>query len=228
MTGPALLLAAVLGGLAAVERKAFLQAQLSRPIVLCTAIGWALGDAKAGLMIGAPLELLWIGAANLGAALPPHETAASAAIAAAGVAAGGGPSAALLAFLLFAPVSILGKRLEGIGERANERLVAHAAVALGEGMPERALRLHLAGLWRPFLTTGALVFVAGLWGPILAWLDDRLPPFFELSFGLCWALIWAAGGVMAMRSARLPRGLPLAIAGAVAALLLWFLVGVIR
>ncbi|HEY0839142.1 MAG TPA: PTS sugar transporter subunit IIC, partial [Vulgatibacter sp.] len=80
--------AAVVGGLFAVERKALLQAQLSRPIVVGPVLGWILGDPLGGLVVGAPLELLWIGAANLGAALPQHETAAAAAIVTSAVAAG--------------------------------------------------------------------------------------------------------------------------------------------
>src|SRR5512138_5972 len=71
----------VIAGLAAVERKGFLQAMLSRPIALAPITGLALGDVMAGLFVAAPLELLWLGAVNLGAALPVHEALGTAAIA---------------------------------------------------------------------------------------------------------------------------------------------------
>jgi len=220
-----LLLAGVIAGLAAVERKALLQAQVSRPIVVAPLVGWALGDPLAGLYVGAPLELLWIGAANLGAALPPHDTAAAAAVAAATVGAGNVelPGAvAALAVLAFGPAALLGRKLEGVGERANERLVAHAAAALGEGLPQRAFRLHLRGLWRPFAATGALVIVAGgLVGPALGWVQDRLPLVALAGLEIGWGLLWAVGGASAVRAARLPRGLALAAGGAAVAAGLW-------
>ncbi len=43
----------LVAGLAAVERKGFLQAMLSRPIVLAPLIGWALGEPAVGLHAGA-------------------------------------------------------------------------------------------------------------------------------------------------------------------------------
>ncbi|HSN13645.1 MAG TPA: PTS sugar transporter subunit IIC, partial [Anaeromyxobacteraceae bacterium] len=70
-----------MAGLAAVERKGFLQAMLSRPIALAPLSAWALGDVQGGLLLAAPLELLWLGAVNLGAALPVHEVLGTAAIA---------------------------------------------------------------------------------------------------------------------------------------------------
>lgn len=217
----ALLGAATLGGLAAVERKAWLQAQISRPLVICTLIGWALGDPLGGLWVGAPLELLWIGAANLGAALPPHETSASAAISATVVAGGSDLAVAAFAFVLLAPISLIGRRLEAVAERANDRLVGEATAALAAGVPEAALRMHLASLWRPFVATALLVLVAALIGPWLASLVHRLPSLVQLGLSFGWWLIWAAGGAMAVRSTRLPKGLAWAGAGAFGALLIW-------
>lgn len=221
----AALFAAALAGFAAAERKALLQAQISRPIVVGPLVGWALGDPLVGLYVGAPLELIWIGAANLGAALPPHDTAATAAIAAATVAAGGGeiPGAlAALSLVIFGPVAVIGRRLEGYGERANERLVARAALALGEGMTRRAFRLHLRGLWRPFYATALLVlFAALIAGPLLGRLEPHLPAVVLAGLEIGWALLWAVGGAAAVRAARLPKGLGLAAAGAAGAAALW-------
>src|SRR5437764_911159 len=43
--------AALVGGLSAIERKGALQLMLSRPIVLAPILGWALGDARGGLVL---------------------------------------------------------------------------------------------------------------------------------------------------------------------------------
>ncbi len=223
--------AAVVGGLAAVERKAFLQAQIARPIVLAPLLGWILGDPLGGLIVGAPLELLWIGAANLGAALPNHETAAAAAIAASAVSAGrfgDGVDGALasLAFVLFAPLAILSRRIERHGERANERALAEAEGWLAADAPARAVRLHLATSWRPFVAMGLLVAVgAALAGPFLAWLHGLLPARLALGLSLGWMLLWAAGGAAAVHAARLGHGPWVAAAGALAAFTIAFAVG---
>jgi len=44
---------AIVAGLAAVERKGFLQAMLSRPIALATITGWTLGDLRGGVLLAA-------------------------------------------------------------------------------------------------------------------------------------------------------------------------------
>ena len=72
-------------GFAAIERKGFLQAMLSRPVALGAITGAVLGDVSTGLYVGVPLELLWLGAVNLGAALPVHEALGTAAAAGAAV-----------------------------------------------------------------------------------------------------------------------------------------------
>jgi len=51
------LVVAVVAGLAAVERKGFLQAMLSRPVALAPIVGFALGDLPGGLLLGPPLEV---------------------------------------------------------------------------------------------------------------------------------------------------------------------------
>jgi PTS system mannose-specific IIC component len=156
------LVLALVAGLAAVERKGFLQAMLSRPIALAPLIGWALGDLEGGLLVAAPLELLWLGAVNLGAALPVHEALGTAAIAGgavlAGRALGGGvtPEIATLAVVLCAPVALLGRRADRLVEIWNERLAARAEVELTNHHPRAAVRSNLYGLVLPFAIAAAL------------------------------------------------------------------------
>src|SRR5512142_2589025 len=100
---------------------------LSRPITLAPVAGWALGDLQGGLLVAAPLELFWLGAVNLGAALPVHEALGTAAIAGGAVLAGravGGttPEVAILAVLLCAPRALVGRKADRLVEIWNERL----------------------------------------------------------------------------------------------------------
>jgi mannose/fructose/N-acetylgalactosamine-specific phosphotransferase system component IIC len=153
-------------GLAAVERKGFLQAMLSRPIVLAPVTGWALGDLQGGLLLAAPLELLWLGAVNLGAALPVHEALGTAAIVGgavlAGRAAGGvSPEVAILAVLLCAPLALAGRKADRLVEIWNERLARRAEAELARGRPRAAVRCNLYGLGLPFLIAAVLAPLGG-------------------------------------------------------------------
>jgi PTS system mannose-specific IIC component len=156
------LVLALVAGLAAVERKGFLQAMLSRPIALAPLVGWALGDLEGGLLVAAPLELLWLGAVNLGAALPVHEALGAAAITGgavlAGRAIGSGatPDVAILAVLLCAPLALLGRRADRIVEIWNERLAARAESELAQHHPRAAVRSNLWGLAPPFAIAAVL------------------------------------------------------------------------
>jgi PTS system mannose-specific IIC component len=203
----------VIAGLAAVERKGFLQAMLSRPIALAPAVGWALGDVQGGLLVGVPLELLWLGAVNLGAALPVHEALGAAAIAGGTVLAGravGGvsPEVAVLAVLLCAPLALLGRRADRLVEIWNERLALSAEALLASGQMRAALRRNLYGLALPFL-------IAALLAPAGAALAERVVPTvlravpaaaepLRLGF-FAFAALACASGAKALRARTAPR-----------------------
>jgi mannose/fructose/N-acetylgalactosamine-specific phosphotransferase system component IIC len=156
------LVLALVAGLAAVERKGFLQAMLSRPITLAPLAGWALGDLQGGLLVAAPLELFWLGAVNLGAALPVHEALGTAAIVGGGVLAGRSlgsgttPEIAVLAVLLCAPLALLGRKADRLVEAWNERLAARAEAQLAHHRPAAAVRANLYGLLLPFAIAAVL------------------------------------------------------------------------
>ena len=146
-----------LAGLAAVERKGFLQAMLSRPVALGPIAGLALGDAAGGLLVGAPLELLWLGSVNLGAALPVHEALGTCAVAGGAILAGRAlgtgatPATAALALLVAAPLALVGRRLDRLVETdVNERLADRAERLCTAGAIAAAVRTNLAGLALPF------------------------------------------------------------------------------
>ncbi|MEK6599125.1 MAG: PTS sugar transporter subunit IIC [Deltaproteobacteria bacterium] len=67
-------LASAVGGLLSLDRTAAFQVMLSRPLVASPVIGYILGDAMTGLLIGGVLELLFIGELPIGGYIPPHET----------------------------------------------------------------------------------------------------------------------------------------------------------
>ena len=68
------LLAGTLAMLTGLDRVAFVQFMISRPIVAAPVAGWIMGNPLVGLEIGALLELLWLGRLPVGASIPPDET----------------------------------------------------------------------------------------------------------------------------------------------------------
>ena len=52
--------------------KLVLQTHIHRPIVTGLIVGLILGDVNTGLITGATLELVWIGAVAIGGAQPPN------------------------------------------------------------------------------------------------------------------------------------------------------------
>lgn len=212
-----LALAAAVGGLLTVERKAFLQAGLSRPLVTSALVGWCLGDLPAGLLVGAPLELLFLGAANLGASLSDHETLAACAISAASAAASvalGGMSlpAASLALLSLVPFGIAGRLLDGVETRVHQQFADRAMLLVEQGQYRAALRMNWRTLWFPFALGAASTLmgsVAGLGlGRVVAALEARPKGALSVAFLFASAVCAAS----AVRGARHPKGVWLALA----------------
>jgi PTS system mannose-specific IIC component len=209
----------LVAGLAAVERKGFLQAMLSRPIALGPIAGLALGNASGGLYVGAPLELLWLGAVNLGAALPVHEVLGTAAVTGGTVlalrvlehsgAAGPAllPAVAVLAVALCAPLALLGRRADRLVERWNERLYVLAERRLEQGRAGAAARVNLYGLALPFgigfvlAPLGAAIAAAAI-PPLLSRFPGS-PPLLALGW-VAFIGFACASGAKALRAPRAP------------------------
>ncbi len=209
----------VVAGLAAVERKGFLQAMLSRPIALGALTGLALGDTASGLFVAVPLELLWLGAVNLGAALPVHEALGTAAIAGGTVLAARAleargvsgpallPAVAVLAVIVCAPLALVGRRADRLVERWNERLYARAERDLAQGDLDAAARVNLYGLPLPFAIGFLLAPLgAALAAAVIPAVLSRAPGALSaLALGwVAFAAFACASGAKAMRAARAP------------------------
>lgn len=64
--------ASALSGLIFLDSSAVAQIMISQPLVCAPLIGWYLGNWQIGLLIGALLELLWIGKLPIGSHIPPE------------------------------------------------------------------------------------------------------------------------------------------------------------
>ncbi len=183
-------LAAIWGGLLAVERRAFLQAMFSRPLVAATGMGLILQDLPSGLFIGMVLELFHLGSANLGAALPENETLAATGATAAAVALAGGtggstPAYWSLAIILFAWLGPAGRVADHYLETYCGRLAAKAVASAEQGDLARAVRQNLWGMWPHFVLFGAATALCAVIGFALAPLVATLP--LRVLRGLAWS-----------------------------------------
>ena len=216
-------LAALIGGLSAVERKGAFQLMLSRPLPLSALLGWALGDSHTGLMIGVPLELLFLGGVNLGGNLPDNESLLAGAVTSMVVPAAiashlaGDPALAAMGLALLFPLALYGRRLERASELRNAQLM-ELAVARAAGGDARAARVNLRGLLLPFGAAAGICALAVFVSPVLAWLRTTAPLGVVLALQGGWHAIWAVAAACAIRAIRDHRA-P-AVAAVVAALVL--------
>lgn len=207
--------AALIGGLSAIERKGALQLMLSRPLVLAPALGWALGDAQGGLVLGVPLELLFLGGVNLGGSLPDNESllagAMTAAVVPAGIAAGTGvdPALAAVGLALLLPLALFGRRLERASEKRNAQLLEEA-IARAERGDASAARLNLRGLLLPFGAAAGICALGVLASPILALARVKCGAAALFALGGSWHAVWAVAAACAIRAIRDPRAPALA------------------
>lgn len=216
------ILLGVVAGLAAVERKGFLQAMLSRPIVLAPAAGLLLGDLAGGLAVAPALELLWLGAVNLGAAVPVHEALGAAAIAGGAVLAGKAlgtgvtPAVAVLAVVLCAPLALAGRKADRLVEQQNERLAARADALLERGDFRAAVRENLYGLAMPFAISAVLAPLGAAVSAAMVPAVLRHLPGAEGPLAAGWIAFTAFAAASAARAIRAP-GAPVAFFAALAA-----------
>jgi PTS system mannose-specific IIC component len=146
-------LAGAWGALVGLERRAFLQAMFSRPLVAATGMGLLLGQLQTGLYLGMILELFLPGHGLLGAALPENDTlAASGTTAAAAMMAeqtGGGGTPAIWSrcLILFSGLGLLGRAVDRLVEAHAASLSAHGLELAEHGELERAVRQNLWGIW---------------------------------------------------------------------------------
>ena len=130
---------------------------LSRPLVLGPLVGLVLGDLTQGVMIGATLELIFMGNIKVGAAIPPDIITGGVLGTAFAILSHKGPAIALA---LAVPISILSEMvISGLFVfRAifNKKFNQYAE----EGDYHKIQRLHiLSGLLKPLLM-GIIIFIA--------------------------------------------------------------------
>lgn len=134
---------------------------LSRPLITGMLTGLVLGDMTQGIMIGATLQLIFMGINGVGAAVPPDQTIGTLIATAFAILTGQG---AEIALTLAIPVAVAAQALDIFG-RTFTTVFIHMADKFAEKGEYRKLEMaHYAGLLVHFVRVSIIVFPAIYFG----------------------------------------------------------------
>jgi len=169
------------GGLLCLDR-IFLQAMISRPIVIAPIIGLILNNPYAGLVIGAVVELFWIDRIPVGTYIPPNDSIVAVLATSIAILAGQGrgitpPELISLAVLCAVPCGIIAQKIDTFIIKSNDRLSDQALEDAKTANIRAIEKKNYYGLIKVFLYTVLFLFVAqAILVPAVAWCYPQLPP----------------------------------------------------
>ncbi|MES1217957.1 MAG: PTS system mannose/fructose/sorbose family transporter subunit IID [Bacteroidota bacterium] len=169
---------------------------INRPLVLGPLVGLVLGDLTQGVIIGATLELIFMGNIKVGAAIPPDVITGGVLGTAFAIMSGKG---AAMALALAVPISILAEMvMSGLFVfRAvfNKKFIQYAE----EGDYKSIQRLHIfSGLLKPLLM-GLITFLAlQLGSDVIKSFVDTIPPWVHSGLQVAGNMLPALGFALLM------------------------------
>ncbi len=168
-------LIALCGGVICLDRRAAFQLMISQPILAVPILGFLFENPVVGLLLGAVLQLLWMGSFLFGAHIPPHETIAS--ICSGGAVflyahLGGRLDASVLALgvLLGIPAAYLGRWLDLHIDQADVSLMLRADKAAEAGNTKAIDFITIFGLLRTFSYSALLLGLVTALSSLILWL----------------------------------------------------------
>ncbi|AYV73463.1 PTS sugar transporter subunit IIC [Bacillus sp. PK3-056] len=117
------ILLGLIAGIGILDSRLFGVLMLERPLVLGALVGLVLGDFQTGIIIGAQLELIWMGIAGIGSSTPPDVVTGGVLGTAFAIISGKGPEVALA---LAVPIAVLAQSL-GVLVRVINTYFVHKA-----------------------------------------------------------------------------------------------------
>ncbi|ELF0055339.1 PTS mannose/fructose/sorbose/N-acetylgalactosamine transporter subunit IIC [Salmonella enterica subsp. enterica serovar Kentucky] len=171
---------------------------ISRPIVTGLLTGLVLGDMETGIVMGATLELAFIGSFSVGASLPPDVVTGGILGVAFAINSGAGAETALLLGL---PIATLALIVKNIYNGMFIPLLCHKADAYAEVGDTRGIeRMHLISGIGLSLTLGIIVTVSYLAGVnMVKGFLDAIPEFIKHGLSVATGIIPALGFAMLAR-----------------------------
>lgn len=132
-----------------------------KPLLASVGVGIIMGDLTTAIIIGATLELMWLGVNNIGAYVPPDVITGTVVGAALGIMAGGGTeNSVAVAIAVGVPAAMLVQQLNMFIMTTNISLVHAADKAAESGDFKKLSKYHYVGGFMFFLSRAIPTFIA--------------------------------------------------------------------
>lgn len=137
-----------------------------KPLLASIGVGVILGDLQTAIIIGATLELMWLGVNNIGAYVPPDVISGTVAGAAVGMmgSAGNSAGAVTTAIAVAVPVSLLVQQINMLVMTGNIAILHRADKVAEKGEAKKLTPLHYLGGLMFFLSRAVPVFLTVYFG----------------------------------------------------------------
>ncbi len=175
-----IILVSFCGGLLCLDR-VFIQAMISRPVVIAPIIGLLLHNPYAGLVIGAFIELIWLDRIPIGTYIPPNDSITAVVATSTAIIAGqklGGispPELIALSILIAIPCGILAKQMDILIIKSNDILSDRALADAKKNNIRGIEQKNYLGLIKVFLFDVFYVLaILVIFIPFVIWLYPKL------------------------------------------------------
>ena len=209
-----IILISLLGGVLCLDR-VFIQAMVSRPVVIAPLIGLFLHNPYAGLIIGAFVELIWIDRIPIGTYIPPNDSITAVAATSTALIAGSklgctSPELIALSILIAIPCGGLAKQMDVQIIKSNDFL-SDKALEDAKGNNIRAVeRKTYFGLIKVFLFYVLFLFAAqALLIPFVIWVYPKLNATAIKTLSFTYYFLPLLGIAVAINMLKLRRAIPI-------------------
>lgn len=201
------------GGLFCLDR-IFIQAMISRPVVIAPFVGLLLNNPYAGLVIGALVELFWIDRIPVGTYIPPNDSIV--AVLATSIAILGGqrlggttPELIALAIMLTVPFGIIAQKIDIIIVKSNDVLSDRALEDAKTANVGAIERKNYYGLVKVFLfVVFYLLTVQAILVPAVIWVYPRFNATIVNMLSLTYYFLPLLGIAVALNTIKLRGAVP--------------------
>lgn len=176
----------------------FGSANIGRPLVVSTLTGLALGDLQTGIITGATLELVWLGAFPIGASNPPDYTSGAILGTSYVILSGADPASAVL---LAVPVATLAARLSDLMMMFIVPMCGHKADRYAQaGDCDGVDRMHYLAIVVQIIPQALIVAVAFYFGsPVIERVLEMIPSWLNSGLSYATGIIPAIGFALIAR-----------------------------
>lgn len=152
-----IILLSLWAGIAGIQHRALGVISIDRPIFSSAIVGLILGDLRTGLIVGATLEMIWIGAQRIGGSVPPNIVIGGVLGTATAIITGQGAEAALAVGI---PAALVGSAFEVFAKTICSFFIHQADAYAEQGNTLGITLMAWLGNLLYFLLAAVPVFIA--------------------------------------------------------------------